>query len=682
MRFLLVALVALTLNQPEWLEFFKPEQDPTLAVVWDDSGSMATRDVIDEQRPAAAPVARSAWLQPYLDPAVWQVVAEKVDVVFEPFSAAVELEQPGTDVHAALAAVTDKYDNLRGVVLFSDGDWNAGKSPVSAATRLRMQGVPVFTVGVGRVTHLPDVEVLAFDPPAYAIVGKTTRIPFSVRSWLPRDIETVVTLSCSNGEEVSESFRVPAMGRLDDVVAWQPEDKGEFTLTLTVPQHESETIAQNNSRTQEMEVRAESLQVLLVESFPRWEYRYFRNALERDPGVEVACLLFHPDLNKVGGGRGYLKAFPDTLEKLGEYDVVFLGDVGVGNGQLTVEQCKLLKGLVQSQASGVILMPGMRGNHFSLLDTELGDLYPVVLDAAQVRGWGSRLPAQFELTESGRASLLTKLAETEDATAAVWESLPGFQWYAPVVRAKAGSEVLAVHKIDTNRFGRIPLLVTKTYGTGKILFMGTDGAWRWREGVEDKYHYRFWGQVARWMAYQRNLLDEKWFYSPERPAAGDTVTVNANMMGPSGEPLVDGNVVVEVVAPSGQSELVRLTSQPDGWGLFTGRFTPQEHGDHMMTLTCRENGQRLETTLSVQGVEREQVGQPARHDVLAEIASITRGETVDPGNIAGLLDKIAALPEPEPLVRRVRIWCHPAWAGFLVVLLGLFWTGRKLAGSV
>ena len=50
--------------------------------------------------------------------------------------------------------------------------------------------------------------------------------------------------------------------------------------------------------------------------------------------------------------------------------------------------------------------------------------------------------------------------------------------------------------------------------------MGTDAAWRWREGVEDKYHYRFWGQVARWMAYQRGIASgEKMrlFYSPDNP---------------------------------------------------------------------------------------------------------------------------------------------------------------------
>jgi hypothetical protein len=42
---------------------------------------------------------------------------------------------------------------------------------------------------------------------------------------------------------------------------------------------------------------------------------------------------------------------------------------------------------------------------------------------------------------------------------------------------------------------------------------------------------------------------------------------------------------------------------------------------------------------------------------------------------------VAALPDPEPQERRVPIWAHPAWAGFLVVLLGVFWVGRKLAGA-
>ena len=101
------------------------------------------------------------------------------------------------------------------------------------------------------------------------------------------------------------------------------------------------------------------------------------------------------------------------------------------------------------------------------------------------------------------------------------------------LRAKAGTEVLCVHSDASNEFGRLPLLVTQTFGAGKVLFMGTDGAWRWRKGVEDKYHYRFWGQVVRWMAYQRNMAKGetmRLYYSPDQPQLGNTVTLNANVM--------------------------------------------------------------------------------------------------------------------------------------------------------
>ena len=423
----------------------------------------------------------------------------------------------------------------------------------------------------------------------------------------------------------------------------------------------------------------------MVEALPRWEYRYLRNALQRDPGVEVSCLLFHPGLSKAGGGEDYISVFPSTQEELAKFDVVFLGDVGVGQGQLTVEQCRWIKGLVQSQASGLILMPGLRGGHLSLLATELEDLYPVVVDTAQRRGWGSRVPARFELTESGRRSLLTKLEDSEQANTRVWEQLPGFQWYAPVLRAKAGTEVLATHKTASNQYGRIPLLVAKTYGTGKILFMGTDGAWRWREGVEDRYHYRFWGQVARWMAYQRSMAQGesmRLFYSPERPRLDDLVTLNANVMSQSGEPLQDGTVMVQIATPSGKTEGVRLSPSGDQWGLFSGSFTPREQGEHRLRLTCRENASSLETTLAVRRIDRERLGRPARLDVLEEIAAITRGKMVSRGDIDSLLGEIAGLPQPEPMVRRLRIWCHPVWTALIVLLLGLFWTGRKMAGVV
>ena len=683
LRLAVVALVVLTLNQPEWLEQFQPDEQPTIVVLNDVSRSMQTRDVINEERPADPPQTRQQWIQPVLRAEAWEPLSAEWKVVFEPFSSK-EGDQ-GTDLHTPLLKTLESHRNLRAVVLLSDGDWNMNDSPARAASRLRLKDVPVFAVAAGSETRLPDVELVRVDVPTFGVVGKPLRIPFVIDSALPRDHAVTVTLTTNTGETVSKALTVPGMDQLEEAIVWRPTQIGDFELTLDVPAHEQELVEENNTSTVPIAIREEALKVLLVESFPRWEYRYLRNALDRDPGVDVSCLLFHPGLTKVGGGKGYIQAFPDSLEELAQYDVVFLGDVGLGEGQLTAEQCRLIKGLIQSQASGLILMPGMRGGHVSLAGTDLDELYPVVLDAAQPHGWGSRLPAQFELTETGRRSLLTKLEDDEEENARRWQTLPGFQWHAAVLRARAGSEVLATHKNESNQFGRVPLLVTKTYGTGKVLFMGTDGAWRWREGVEDAYHYRFWGQVARWMAYQRSMAQGdlmRLFYSPDRPQVGDVVTLNANVMSTGGEPLSTGTVMVQIVAPSGNTESIRLIPSGDEWGLFTSSFTPEEPGDYQLTLTSRENGSALETTLSVQGTSRERLGRPARFDVLEEITSITRGKVATVDDLGGLITEIKALPEPQPIVRRLRLWCHPVWGGFLVILLGVFWTGRKMIGVI
>jgi hypothetical protein len=684
LRLVLVGMAGLLLNQPEWIEEFRPEEKPAVAVLWDASTSMVTRDVMPAGTPGTQPVSRREAIAPLQDPAPWSKLCERMNVIIQPFSE----PRPGhgTDLNEPLARAQEKIQNLRGIVLASDGDWNEGPPPVQAAARLRMRGVPVFAVPAGSRTRLPDVELLSLDLPTFGVARKAVRIPFSIDSSLPRDYLTTVVLRASDGDEVSREVRVGAMSRTSDYLVWKPRATGDFTLTLTVPKHGDESLTDNNKLTAPISIREEKLRVLVVESYPRWEYRYLRNALSRDPGVELSCLLFHPGLSKVGGGnKDYIKQFPSGLDELSKFDVVFLGDVGLEDGQLTTEQCRLLKGLVEHQASGLVFMPGWQGREFSLLDTELGDLCPVVLDTAQPSGWGSRVANHFELTELGRRSLLTKLADTEDDNAEVWEGLPGFQWYAPVLRAKAGSDVLCVHKDASNEYGRMPLLVTRTFGAGKVLFMGTDGAWRWRKGVEDKYHYRFWGQVVRWMAYQRNMAKGetmRLYYVPDQPKLNQTLALHANVMEPGGEPLHGGEVTARITAPSGTAELVRFTSAGDEWGEFMGRFTARESGSHRVRLFCKQTGATLEASFFVQGVAAEQVGKPARPEVLEELARVTGGKVIDAAKLEEVVRSLIELPEPPPLVRRVPLWCHPVTAAAFIALLGVFWVGRKVIGLV
>ncbi len=689
LRVAIVALVAVLLNQPEWVEEYRPDVKPTIAVLWDRSASMQTRDVISNDKETGA-ITRAQAIEPLTEASAWNSLDEKLNVVIEPIAMVKEDDQQsssiGTNLNEPLLEVASRVSQLMGIVLISDGDWNQGKPPVEAASRLRTKGIPVFTVASGSPTKLPDVELISVDLPTFGTAGKVVRIPFTIDSSLPREFLTTVSLKTSDGETLTKDVRIAPMGRTADAINWKPETTGDYSITVTVPKHADETIPGNNQQTAPIAIREEKLKVLVVESYPRWEYRYLRNALSRDPGVDVSCLLFHPGLDKVGGGsKDYIKAFPEAIEDLAKYDVVFLGDVGLDDGQMTAEQCELIKGLVEHQASGLVFMPGWQGRQFSLLETELMDLCPVQLDEAQPGGWGSRTPGHFELTERGRGSLLTKLADTSQENVQVWEDLPGFQWYAPVVRAKAGSEVLAVHGEMSNQYGRLPLLATRTFGAGKVLFMGTDGAWRWRKGVEDKYHYRFWGQVVRWMAYQRNMAKGetmRLYYTPDQPEMRRTLTFHAHVMDAGGEPLQRGDVTARIIAPSGKTETIRLQAEGDQWGVFQGRYIPSEPGKHDVTLACRQTSATLNANFFVQGQEVEQVGKPARPEVLDELAMVSKGKSVRPEEIETVIQALADLPMPPPSIRRLQIWSHPATFALVIVLLGIFWVWRKAIGLI
>lgn len=691
MRFLLALVVVLLLWKPEWRTVLTPEEKPRIAILWDDSRSMETVDAVLppvlSDKPEA--VSRAEWVKRALASPLWEPLSASGahEVRIAPFATpdANQPALPGTDLERPVSELFDKPSNLRAVVMLSDGDANLGEPPVVAAQKLRIRGVPLFAIPVGSAVRLPDLDLRSVSAPAYGIVGENVQIPFTIRSSLDRPVRTVVRLRDPSGREVSKDVLLAPKSETYDSILWRLESEGATTLDLSIPVTDDEWNPQNNSRKFAMAGKPEKIRVLVIESLPRWEYRFLRNALSRDPGVELSCLLFHPQLG-VGGGPDYIDAFPEKPEELAQYDVIFLGDVGIGSGQLTKEQVALIRGLVENQASGVIFMPGSQGNQFSLLDTELADLMPVILDDTKKKGFSESVASPLTLTTEGRASLLTMLGRNEEENPEIWRRLPGFFWHAPVLKAKAGTEVLATHGNRRGKFGPVPLLVTKPAGSGKVLFLGIDSAWRWRRGVEDLYHYRFWGQVARWMSYQRNMASGqrvRLFFTPERPEPGSNVTIHANAFDPNGAPLQQGTVHVDITAPDGRVQRIELRKNESTWGAFSGRFKVDLPGAwKLRAVASGAEDQALETTLVAQGAELEPSGQPSRPDVLEEMARVSRGRVIQPSQLAEIIPEIQSLPAPRPLESRIPLWSHWIVLVVLVVWSALFWVGRKLNGML
>jgi len=320
-----------------------------------------------------------------------------------------------------------------------------------------------------------------------------------------------------------------------------------------------------------------------------------------------------------------------------------------------------------------------------LLNSSLKDLFPVELDTNKPGGLGFENESQLVLTSIGKRHWLTRFDSDEDKNDELWKQLPGFYWSASVEKSRPGSEVLAVHGSQRNQWGRMPLLVTRPAGSGKVLFLGTDSAWRWRRGVEDKFHYRFWGQVVRWMAHQRHLSEKdgiRLSYTPESPQAGDTVFLQSTVLDQSGFPVDKGPVTGKLTSPSGRAERLDFTQIDGGWGVFKSSFTAQEAGPYKLQLDSEPYNRHLATEILVSRPVIEKQGQPVNAQILSEITSLTQGASYPMADLDKMVSQIALLPEPKPVERRIRVWSDPKWGGAILLLLTLYWAGRKWAGLI
>ena len=696
-RFVCVLFVSIMLLGPEWRTVQESDLQPEIVIVTDESLSMSTTDarVPEAMESEEQVITREKLVDNLLASEFWKPfeAESKNRVTLSTFGAPPEDTDPalramaGTDINDALQKILEAGRNLRAVVMLGDGDWNIGKSPVAAAQQFRLKDVPLYALGTGSQQRLPDLDLDSVNAPTYGIVGENVQIPFTIQSSLGRDVRTIVRIRSDSGKERTKDITIRANSTHYDSILWRIEKEGASTLSLSIPTTNGELVQSNNSRDFIISGKPESIKVLVVETLPRWEYRFIRNALSRDPGVDVDCLLLHPNLGK-GDGPDYIQEFPENLEDLQKYDVVFVGDVGLsedGESGLTTEQANLIKGLVENQASGVVFIPGAQGNQFKLEETELYDLIPVILDKDNPTGLSDSIDASMRLTSEGERSLLTMLGDDETENELIWQDLPGFYWQAPVVKAKAGTTVLAVNANRSNASGRLPILVTSRAGAGKVLYMATDSAWRWRRGVEDLYHYRFWGQVARWMSYQRNMAAGervRLFYTPERPKPGDPVFLSANAFSENGAPLTEGNLQIDLTAPNGTSQRIELAQDDASWGSFSGQFKIRQPGAWgVKAFIAGDDSAFIETKIISQTDDIEKTGLPARFEVLEEMTKVSRGRLVTAAQLEELVKEINALPEPQPLVDSIKLWAHWLAPTILVILLSLFWMGRKLNGT-
>lgn len=554
---------------------------------------------------------------------------------------------------------------LAAVVVFSDGQRNAGIDCEEAVALARDAAIPFHSVGMGSDETPTNVRLVDVQAPPRVFPRDEFPITVYVRGDGLEGRRVEVELSSaeagSDGDEpsydleYSQTLTLGSAGvdeEAGDVVdsikfSITPEEEGKRLYRVRVEQLEEEADLTDNEKTVPVEVVERKNKVLLLADGPTREYRFLRNMLYRDRAVTTDVCLQSAAAGISQEADTILDEFPMTeAELFDEYDCIVAFDPDWL--ALDLDQLQLLDRWVAEKAGGLIVIAGAVHTP-DWVPKERDDervklikgLYPVVFDRWRFTGgkeMASDVTSPPQFTREGANAEFLWLDDDPVASEGIWADFGGVYGYYNLLsirEAKPGATVYA--RLPADAKTKIdeempPYMVGQYYGAGQVFFLGSGEMWRLR-AVDDEYFETFYTKLIRHVSQGRLLRDSSrgiLMVGKPRCVLGDTVVVRAQLSDRQYRPLVVPEVEAILVMPDGTRVPFVLKAVKDAPrpGLYSEQFMALVEGDYRIELMLPDSeiGELLTRDVQVRAPKLE-IERPQRNDVLLkEIARQTGGE--------------------------------------------------------
>ena len=575
---------------------------------------------------------------------------------------------PGTSIASSLEAVANSGGiPPAGIVLLSDGIDSATSQRSEAVLRdLGAREIPVFTVPLG----LPDPDDVSINNIVMQEVAFSgDRVPVRVHLQSEGYEQRTARLSVLLNDRRVSSRVVRFEGGLQfEEVDFRVDiyEKGAAQIDVVIEPFDDEVSITNNRIARSIRVVNEKVNVLYIEGNARWEFRYLRAILKRDPRINATFIASNVGPEVARNSPEHIERFPSKREEAFMYDLVILGDVDAAF--FSDEELGLLEELIRDRGASLLMLCGPMHSPGSYQGTPVQTMLPVRFDPDEK--WAEVSESVYPvLTPEGRSSLVMTLENEDDLNDRIWSRMAPMDQLPPLLSAKPGATVLAVLSDSTERDQSYPLVAWQRYGTGKCMSIGSDRLWRLRYKTGDKYHWRVWSQCIQFMTLSRLMGEHKRIrLETDRSSyfVGSQGRLYAHVLDDDFKPVVQSGFDVVVSGLDGAATSQQIKLQPDRSqpGLYEGYFTPPGPGRYRME--ANENDRKVSsiTEFQVSDIRQELTETDMRLENLQRIADLTGGSTLGIRE----LPKLASLVNSESLTTTVRSE-RPLWDHWLVILL-------------
>jgi hypothetical protein len=675
LRALTLTLLALLLFEPILRLVSRSALPASVAVLIDDSQSMAIRD-----RSGARDERLREWIRsgPLGDlPGNVRLAYYRFSHNATPVSSAnpadsMEFKGETTDMAAAVekARIDAPAENFRAVVLVSDGNYTIGRSPVYGAEAL---GLPVYTVGVGDTAEQKDLLVSRALTKDIAYAG--TNLPFDVLVKSSGFGGEKVEVTLSEGTTVVDRKLITLERGVREYrlqMSAMPAGEGSKKYSVAVSQLPGELTTRNNSQSLFVKVLKSKLNILLLAGAPGPDVTTVRQLLVEDPHFSVSAFIQRQGGTFYGG----------TLEgkTLDSADCLVL--VNFPTGYTPGQTLQQIRELFERSKKPLFFLAGPAVDEAKLnaisgvLPFSIGAVGPLEMMVVP------SIPERF------RMNPLIHLAD--DITEAEWRRLPPLFVRQSVVRAKPESEVLAAMVFQNVQMND-PLVAVRNVNRQKSVGISGYGLWRWQlltQGSRDgsKLVAAFLTSSVRWLTTQEEKKNVHVTPVKERFSSSEPVEFTAQVYDSQLRPAEHADMTLELKKGK---EVYRLAFDDIGNGRYEGSLQGVPEGDYTYEARASVAGQALgedRGAISVGQINVEFLETRMNKQLLEHIAFRTGGEYMDIGESGDLAKRIAAsanLNDREQVrTAEIEIWNWNYMVPIILFFLSLEWFLRKRMGML
>ncbi len=687
----MIALILFLLWHPALsVATLRPQQN-VVAVLVDDSRSMALKDAGGSREDAAKAVLNNGLLK---------ALGERFQIRLYKFGKEPE-RVPNLDQIGATTSATRIGDTLErvmaessslplgAIVLLSDGADNAGGIDLPTIAAIRRQRIPVHTIGFGREHPEKDVEVTDVVAPSRALPQSKLTATVTLQSYGFSGQKARLSIRDSGKVLASQEITLAADGQLQSQnVVFNCGDAGPRTLEIGVEPLPGEENTQNNRVTRLVSVEARHPRILYMEGEPRWEFKFARRALDDYKQIELISILRTtqnklytqgtpdpPDKGEVADG------FPTKPEDLFRYDALMIGSVEAS--YFTPTQQQMIHDFVDRRGGGLLFM----GGRATLSDggyqgSPLADLVPTYLPEG--KGTFHRDFTGEELTPEGAQSVICRLSDNPAQNLDIWRKMPQMANYQEVGDKKPGATVLLESTPAGKR--KFPLLVIENYGRGRTMLFATEGSWRWKMWLphDDKTHATFWQQIYRYLV--TDSPGQVVASTPKSVLADDTrVPIRVEVKDKQYKPATNASVQARFLSPDGTSATMQLSPAPLEEGVYAGEWTAEKPGSYVADILAgsdqEEIGHDVLTFRREDGVA-ENFHTSQNRELLEKLSEQTGGRYYKPEEASKLANEIS-YSEAGITSRETRdLWDMPIVFLLVVGIRASEWLLRRRWGVV